>query len=114
MLAALTVLALQSATPATPYLFTGGSLQATCAKEGDLDLGLCVGYLSAAVDEAVFRDTSASPHRLCVPSTLTNAQLRSLLLASLAKETNGLRLPATLYVQKALAAAYACPASGPR
>lgn len=113
MLLLAAMLALQAPVPARPtFLFTGATLQRVCSKDDDLNVGLCIGYASAAADEAVFRDTTASPRRLCVPSNLINARLREVLTASLAKETNGLALPATLYIQRALASAFACEPTG--
>ncbi len=90
------------------FLLDGMALREACRREDDLSTGLCVGYVAAAADQALFRDTTNSVRTLCLPPDLSNARLRAVVLAYLERETNGLRLPAMLYVPRALAEAYPC------
>ena len=115
MIPLLAALVLAPAVPApTPlqnraaFFYTGKVLLETCRKGDDISLGLCVGYIDSALDGLLFRDTYASPRRVCLSDKVTNAVLSKSVLATLAADGDGLRLPAFTYVEKAVMAAWAC------
>ena len=93
------------------FFYTGQTLKDTCAKDDDISLGLCVGYIDSALDTILLRETYATPHRVCLTDKVTNDSVRKSVRAQLAKETNGLQLPAFIYVERAVSTAWACAAS---
>jgi hypothetical protein len=99
--------------PRAAFFLTGRRLKEVCEAGDDLSLGTCVGYIDSVVDAALFRDTYQRPRRVCITARVTNADLRRAVLADLARDANGLRLPAFTYVERAVTAAWPCPAAPP-
>ena len=113
MIALVAALALAPVAPAplqnrAAFFYTGEVLLQTCRKDDDISLGLCVGYIDSALDGLLFRDTYASPHRLCLSDRVTNAILRKAVLATLAADADGLRLPAFTYIEKTVMSGWPC------
>ena len=90
------------------FFYTGQTLKDTCAKDDDISLGLCIGYIDSTLDTILLKETYATPHRVCLTDKVTNDSVRRSVQAQLAKETNWLQLPAFLYVERAVRIAWAC------
>ena len=90
------------------FFYTGQTLKDTCAKDDDISLGLCIGYIDSTLDTILLRETYATPHRVCLTDKVTNDSVRKSVRAQLAKETNWLQQPAFLYIERAVSTAWAC------
>ena len=108
----LVALALMGAIPnptLSQFMMSGRQLFNICRTDDDLNTGICVGYLLAATDQAVFEDTTRVPRRLCVPRKISNLDLRTTVQKSLSAPDAELSLPAILSIRRALQRRFPCP-----